>query len=713
MPLAGPVSSPRRNACAGACARTRPRSCVRPAARLLPLRLAVDLRAPLLPLCLVAGLAAGSPAHAHGGAYRGPADAVPPAGSTPPVPTSPAGSSPGVAPRPPAPGVAPPSAPSTPGIVANERDSSIWELWWGYNCHDYFDVRGAVHSSDLQAGSAGFFLGHRAVGGASDRIVPSREAIEQQVVPALLRVLAEERDADMVTGALVALAKIGEVPGQATSTSERISAFLADENQEIAETAAISLGILADRGSVGLLRGLLFDRPGARELVRRSEVPWRTRAFAAYGLGLIGNRVDDEDVREQIVSTLLGALSSEEILGLATPDVPVACISAIGIVPLPTRVGPAGVAATGRMRQIEALLAFAQRPRLDFRVRAHVVTAVSRLMQGAPAAWGLQRRICGAWIRDLAPDSEVHRAVQQSTVLALGRVGRPGDDPIDRAIRAALLRASEESPNIEVRRFAWIALAQIGSRASEEDAEQGVASGIRSHLIACLDEVGGDKRAWAALALGVLGRRTSDEAAALEKRTDELLIEALGRASAPQEVGATAMACGLRRQEAASAALLAKLAEVRDDAARGYVCLALGMAGADAALGPIREVVRRSKYRPELLRQAAISLGLLGDKDVVPELIDMLQRASSLSAQASVAFGLGAIGDARSIDPLIRMLGDRDITPRARAFAAVALGIVADKEPRPWNAKLSIGVNYRANTTTLTDGHGAGILEIL
>ena len=97
----------------------------------------------------------------------------------------------------------------------------------------------------------------------------------------------------------------------------------------------------------------------------------------------------------------------------------------------------------------------------------------------------------------------------------------------------------------------------------------------------------------------------------------------------------------------------------------------------------------------------------------MPELIEMLQRASSLSAQASIAYGLGAIGDARSIDPLIEMLGDSEVTPRARAFAAVALGIVSDKELWPWNAKLSIGVNYRANTTTLTDGRGAGILEIL
>ena len=42
------------------------------------------------------------------------------------------------------------------------------------------------------------------------------------------------------------------------------------------------------------------------------------------------------------------------------------------------------------------------------------------------------------------------------------------------------------------------------------------------------------------------------------------------------------------------------------------------------------------------------------------------------------------------------------------------LGIVADKEVLPWNAKISIDANYRANTTTLTNpAEGTGILDIL
>ena len=88
-------------------------------------------------------------------------------------------------------------------------------------------------------------------------------------------------------------------------------------------------------------------------------------------------------------------------------------------------------------------------------------------------------------------------------------------------------------------------------------------------------------------------------------------------------------------------------------------------------------------------------------------------EAKTLSTQAAIASALGFIGDARSIDPLVEMLASTDVTPKARAFAGVALGIVADKETLPWNSKISVDINYRANTTSLTSPEGTGILDIL
>ena len=49
----------------------------------------------------------------------------------------------------------------------------------------------------------------------------------------------------------------------------------------------------------------------------------------------------------------------------------------------------------------------------------------------------------------------------------------------------------------------------------------------------------------------------------------------------------------------------------------------------------------------------------------------------------------------------------------ARGFAAVALGIVCDKQDLPWNTPIAKNTNYRANVSTLTNGVGTGILDIL
>ena len=58
------------------------------------------------------------------------------------------------------------------------------------------------------------------------------------------------------------------------------------------------------------------------------------------------------------------------------------------------------------------------------------------------------------------------------------------------------------------------------------------------------------------------------------------------------------------------------------------------------------------------------------------------------------------------------MLFDTNLTPLSRAFAAVALGGVADKEKLPWNSKIAQNMNYRGAVETLT-GSGTGVLDIL
>ena len=85
------------------------------------------------------------------------------------------------------------------------------------------------------------------------------------------------------------------------------------------------------------------------------------------------------------------------------------------------------------------------------------------------------------------------------------------------------------------------------------------------------------------------------------------------------------------------------------------------------------------------------------------------EPSSSMEASA-IAKALGFIGGRDSIQPLIDMLGNKDLSA---AFAAVALGLVGDREELLWNSKISVNSNYRASVPTLTNSVGSGVLDIL
>ena len=322
-------------------------------------------------------------------------------------------------------------------------------------------------------------------------------------------------------------------------------------------------------------------------------------------------------------------------------------------------------------------------------------------------------------LEDINKHSKKQDEIQQSCCLALGMIGDCDEDELDAKIRAALIAVQEDLADQQTRNFSLIALAQVAGRpgAGQGDPIAGVNTidkkvNVRGFL---QGQLGKGKRAvktWSALAIALCERSLDDAQQESSAEMKGILRGVLADAKTPEQVGAYAIAAGIVKDLGSKDVLLANLDKVRDIEARGYTAVALGMMNEREAIAPIQEIVKKSKYQPELLRSAAIGLGLLGDKQLVPELIDMLANAEGLSAQAAISSALGFIGDSRSLDPLIAMLEDSQKTDLARGFAAVALGIVADKEELPWNSKISVGINYRANTTTLTDQKG-GILDIL
>lgn len=664
----------------------------------------------------------------HGGTYRGPGDTVPPGGGSGggnsgpagPGPSGPSGPS---GPGPSTPGPAGPGAttggPAQGGGVATGQaaggaDLTTWEFWWEFNKDPYLNLKAAIHTG-IVTGSDEFFLGQGSKSQSKNTLKPSENAIREKIVPALKEALEKETNNDIVTGAMIALAKIGDAKSESgvSEFESIISKFLGDPNQEIAETSALTLGILANDASIKTLESLVRDNAEGRKKVGSTEVPFRSRAYAAYGLGLIGYKTASNQVRQDIANILIDVLRKPE---MAQRDLKVACLIALGLVPIDVDRGdnPEGNStdSSSRQTQIKFIRDFFKNENHNFLIRAHAPTAIARLLKDAPPE--MKDDLAKLFVQALSKHSKEKPEVQQACVLALGQIGDADKDKIDVEIRDTLKYMAEEGDQ-QSKHFAMIAMAQIGGRPGKGDGNEDGVKDVRTFLLTNLTKGKSGVKPWAGVAIGVMERAILDNSQSgmtPSATSKEELRNALKAANAPNQVGAYSIGVGIAKDTEAQGLLLDKLANIADNQARGYVAVGLGLMNARDSIKPIQDIVRDSKYKPDLLKQAAIGLGLMGDKDLVPDLVKMLQEAKGQATYAAISSALGFIGDSRSIDPLVAMLKNKELTPIARGFAAVALGIVADKEPLPWNSKISTNINYRANTPTLT-GEGRGVLDIL
>jgi HEAT repeat protein len=681
----------------------------------------------------------------HGGTYRGPGDTVPPGGGG-------GGGAPG-APGVGGPGTPGPSGPSAPGPAGpgtgiggpavattgggsagpSGPDLTIWQFWWGFNREPYLNLKAHIHTGAVQTGSDAFFTGAEGTSNSRDALRPSDQIVRSKVVPALIKALNSEQSNDIVTGCLIALAKIGDAKNEGgdgkSQMAEEIKKSLTSGNQEIQETAAVALGILANEQNIPLLEALLFN-DGAKlrdfEINYNSAVPERTRAFAAFGLGLIGFKASEEG-RQSIVNALVKMLDGEA-KSMGARDIPVACLSSLGLTALAIKddasaaveLGsstPKPAQVTNRQEQILWLLNYFESDQ-PFMNRAHAPVAIARLLKDAAPDYWLRAQVGNRFVKSIAKVSTDQNEIKQSCILALGQIGDCDDDAVDKSIRAALMAVTDELSDEQAKYFSMIALAQVAGRPGV--GEGGPLKGLegkgnaRAFLLERLEKGKAEARSWAALAVAVLERSLEDKQQMSSPDSKAMLRTALADSKSPAEVGALSIAVGIAKVTEAKDVLREKFEKISEPEAKGFAAIGLGLMDDRPAIALITDVVRKSKFQPELLKSAATGLGLLGDKEIVPELIEMLGTASGLSSQAAISSALGTIGDVRSIDPLIKMLEDKEKTERARGFAAVALGIVSDKEELPWNAKISIDANYRANTTTLTSPDaGTGILDIL
>ena len=701
-------------------------------------------RLPLLLRALVSGLALlaisllfQDTSRAHGGSYRGPsssppagggggggssaADTVPAGGSSTGATPSSGGAATGPSGRGPGSSTGSGgSGPGSPGSITISTETD-WSNWWELNKDRYLNLKTRLYGNDIKPGSASFFLGGWPAALSKDSLRPTTDQIRKHVVPALLHALETETHNEIITGCLIALAKSGrtETPAFAKELQLAFLPFLSDSNQEIAETAALSIGILGHDSGVPVLIDLLLETDESRKLVKRNRVHFRTRSFAAYGLSVIGGRSEDPSVRSRIVAALFKTLDTDTS---GTKDLRVACMVALGRTPISHALPVQAMKArkdwkpeSCRVAEIDHLLAFFESPRADFLVRSHAPTTLVGLLEGIPASirTPLKSQLATSFISRIRGAVSEPREIVQGCVIALGLLADSDADSIDKRMRKTLLNVDKHIADPLGRRLAAIALGQIGARdgtgagagSGRAEIEKALAKGLDGSTL---------ERPWFALAIGVLGRSDNDQRRDPSQELSESLLVALDKAHSPVEVGALAIAVGMIGLEDAQPLLREKLSDLSVDDTRGYLVLAMGLIGRRESISQVQAVVAQSRYRPTLLRQAAVSLGLMGDKRLVPDLVRMMADSNGLATQAATAAALGFIGDSRSIDPLLEMLTDSEnYTDTARGFAAVSLGLVADDSDLPWNATFANDINYRATTPTLNDENGAGLLNIL
>ena len=710
------------------------------------------MRLPLIGAAILA-VSAAAPCFAHGGRYIGPGDTVPPPGgggggngaAPPPVngpapPGSTGGGNPGV-PQPGSGG----QRPGQPGGNAPVSgggdlppDLSVWEFWWELNKEPYLNLRATVQSGSVLTGSSDIYLGRGTELKAQRTLRPTPEQIRGEVVPALLWVLENEEQNDLLTGAMIALAKIGDVRDADGRSQfvEVLTPFLASPEQEVAETAALALGILADVRAVPTLASLMRgDRDGVK--LTRGPVAFRTRSFAAYGLGLAAYDAPTNADRRSIARTLVEFLQQPDE---ARPDIKVGALQALGLTRIDWTDSDAPEAADDPIAAFvadrAALLAYLER-RMDpvrrgpdagfddHRVRAQTPIAAARLLgttRDMPAgdrdALEVRRAIAGRLLA-LSQNRQERVEVRQSATIALGMIGDAAADALNERIFQSLAKAAKSSADPQTEFFALMAIAQMGSRPGVGDAPRALQDEAEQILMRALANGKGQKAPWAALALGVYGNALLENDGTVGLGVRAALRERLERRKSTAERGAYAIALGLLEDRASQGLILDTLESIGSgqDGVRGHLCVALGLMGATNANDTLTTLVRTSKFRDSLLKSAAIGLGLLGDKETVPELIEMLKGAKGLSSQASIATALGTIGDTNAVSTLVEMVrdeSDEQLTDTARGFACAALGITCDKEFLPWNTKIAVNTNYRANVRTLTNpAAGDGILDIL
>lgn len=539
----------------------------------------------------------------------------------------------------------------TPTLHAQSgRTEADWERWWQFECESTLRLRLPP--------------------------VAVQDGVRARIRRALHQTLESTTDAELIAACLTALAHLaGDAADPAFDAA--VTAHLSHANQHVRESAILAMGYAARPAAIEPLSAILLARSSGHEFAGQRRPTERSRAFAAYALGILAGSAPDPDAWIRIVHTLRTALLEDRV---ASVNVQVAAVLALGVEG--TRHG-----STEWDLARDTLATVWRDPLTPVVVRAHVPTALERLIGTGNADSQrdpLHAELCSVVGRPRGVDPRV----VESSMLALARITAP-TDPEFPFVRDALIRVLRSDGPPDVREIACIALARLGGPL------------VHRVLVAELER-GGPMRDWAAIALGmsVRGALPTDATLVARGLTDSI------RGTQSIERASIAIGLGLTGAPAAAAALREMVdGRALSDPFEGIACLALGLVGDARDIPRLQELATPSPRKWLRTSRVLLGLQLLGH-DLSETMTDPAFATES---------GIAVTGDLRSpasgprVDQLLKLLTDGSQTELRRAFAAVALGFVGRRGGHR-GAALSAGINFRAAPATLTDGQN-GVLD--
>lgn len=490
------------------------------------------------------------------------------------------------------------------------------------------------------------------------------------VMPTLALALGRNDVPHILSASLIALGK-SAVDTPEIDVLGVLRKHLSNSTSEVREAATLALGLTGRTDAVADLSGLLTDNKLGRRPVSRSKVNDRVRAFAAYALGILAQRTDSVDARAMALAALISVLERKSN---KDPEVLTAVLHGIRILGATKKIGAdnklileTAIAALEAhlKRKLKGKFAVAQ---------SNGLTALAYLARHTGAA---EQARAVELITNVLRNRRAESSIHVSTMIAAGQLFRPNHT---RELAILLKHVTKPSDSL-VPKFAMIALGQIGGDTAFEVLRDTFKVGSR------------DIKPWAALGLGLLG----------------------GERKVPGGIANQPQAANRNWRNKAGEVLLAGLKSEKSRNLRGAIAIALGLAKVQSAAKQLSTIAsNRADINARLTR---VGLAML-DKNVSAR---QAMAAVGGTGYASKPQSIGHTKDAYYLPGLSKTIGAAKKTRTGRAnpstidyqaaFAAAAMGAIADSQLLSFGTYVAEGMNYTTRIPTVINGQ-TGILDI-